>query len=299
MLPSTRTDAAFIDKGLAGAECSSPTRVRPLLGTYVSISVDGSDTASALAVEAAFEGIEHIQRLMSFHDPASELSRLNRDGHRAPQRVSPHVRRVLRAALGLARASGGCFDPTVAGRLVAAGMLPPPSSTPVDPDARWSDVHWQPDGRVQYAKPLWLDFGGIAKGYAVDVAVRILWGHGVRSGVVNAGGDLRVFGAPRTINVRNPADPVRALPLARVRDAAVATSAGYFSAVPGRSALMDAATGEDLAASVSVSVCAPRALWADAMTKVVLADPSKAGVLLRRLRATAVLMTDDGRRRML
>ncbi len=268
--------------------------MRPLLGTYVAIGTEGAEDETAVAVDAAFDGIENIHRMMSFHDPASELSRLNRDAFRAPQTLSPPVARVLRAALGLARASGGRFDPTVAGRLVASGLLPSPSQEGVDVRARWSDVHWLSDGRIRFAKPLWLDFGGIAKGYAVDMAVRILWRHGVRSGIVNAGGDLRVFGAARQIDVRDPVDPQRSIPLARIQNAAMATSAGYFSPIPGCSALVDAATGKSMGMSASVTVCAPRAVWADALTKVVMVDESRALPLLRRLRAQAVVMTIDG-----
>lgn len=273
--------------------------MRPLLGTYVAIGTEGAEDQTAVAVDAAFDRIEKIHRLMSFHDPASELSRLNRDAFRAPQTLSPPVARVLCAALGMARASEGRFDPTVAGRLVASGLLPSPAGDGVDVRARWSDVHCLPDRRVRFAKPLWLDFGGIAKGYAVDLAVRALWQHGIRSGIVNAGGDLRVFGAPRHIDVRDPADPGKRIPLLEIRDGAVATSAGYFSTVSGRSALIDTDSGDSMGLETSVTVSAPRAIWADALTKVVLACGAASIPLLRRLHAQAIVMTADGHRQVL
>jgi FAD:protein FMN transferase len=273
----------------AEIDCLPYQRMRPMLGTYVVIGTARHDAVSAQAVAAAFDGIERVQRWMSFHDPASELSRLNRSAYETAQAVSPATRRVLRAALGLARASEGRFDPTVAGRLVTAGFLPAPAAERVDAKARWSDVRWLPDGRIRFDKRLWLDLGGIAKGFAVDLAVRILWQHGLRSGVVNAGGDLRVFGASRQIDVRDPTAPQHSIPLLRVQDAAVATSAGYFSPIPGNTALMDADSGQSLGLASSVTVCAPRAIWADALTKVVLADEAIAVRLLRRLHAQAVL----------
>ena len=55
---------------------------------------------------------------------------------------------------------------------------------------------------MRYAKRLWLDLGGIAKGYAVDEAVRVLQRQGLRAGIVNAGGDLRCFGSVETVAKR-------------------------------------------------------------------------------------------------
>lgn len=282
------------------------TRVQPLLGTFVSIRVDAGATedarrAAAHAVELAFERIAEVQRCMSFQDPGSDLSRVNAHAHRAPQPVCAQLWRVLRAALAIARASGGRFDPCVAGKLVEWGLLPPPGAEPagrVDPGASYRDVELLPDRRVRYAKPLWLDLGGIAKGHAVDQAVRVLQRHGIAAGIVNAGGDLRCFGRSETIQVRDPAEPSRLLPLLQLRDAAAATSAGYFSE-GAHTALVEAGRGRSMGRGVSVTVCAPRAIWADALTKVVLAEPARAAGLLARLGAQAMLLGADGTRRVL
>ncbi|HSR64908.1 MAG TPA: FAD:protein FMN transferase, partial [Xanthomonadaceae bacterium] len=205
-------------------------RARPLLGTLVAVRAEGPGARVEAGIARAFEAIATVQAAMSFHDPASELSRLNRHAFDAPQLVDGPTWRVLRAALALARASGGRFDPTVGGRLVAWRQLPAPSRTQVDPAADCRDVQLGRGRRVRFRKPLWLDLGGIAKGFAVDRAVAALRAAGVRSGVVNAGGDLRVFGdAPEVVHVRDPAAPGLARPLLQLRAGAVATSAGYFS----------------------------------------------------------------------
>jgi len=284
---------------LAAAEAATSfERARPLLGTFVSVRADGAGERAAMALDAAFEEVAEVQRTMSFHDPDSELSRLNRYAHEEPQWISHSLHRVLRASLALARASEGRFDPTVAWRLVAWGQLPAPmAAREPDPHANWRDVCFLRDGRVQYRRPLWLDLGGIAKGYAVDRAVRALQRRGVASGAVNAGGDLRMFGRMETVRVRAPADPRRHIPILHVRDAAVATSAGYFSRKNGRTALVDALRGDSLGQAYSVTVCARRATWADALTKVVLAAPDRATAVLRRLHASAVLIHHDGSHR--
>lgn len=279
-------------------------RARPLLGTLVALRVDGgvgqSEAEVEAAVEAAFARIAVVHAAMSFQQADSELSRLNASAVHSPQPVSPMLWRVLQASLALARASGGAFDPSVAARLVASGHLQPPSDAHApDPAADWRDVRLLPGRRVSYCRPLWLDLGGIAKGYAVDLAVVALKAHGVGAGLVNAGGDLRVFGEMvETIHVRDSVDPTRGRPLLQVRDGAVATSSAYFSERNGRSALVDMRPGDATRATLghdqSVTVSAPRTLWADALTKVVLVDPDASRPLLRRLHAQAVLLDRDG-----
>lgn len=271
-------------------------RAQPLLGTVVALRVEGEAWRVEDAIERAFAAVADVQRRMSFHDPDSELSRLNRAAVHAPQVVSASTWRVLRASLALARASDGRFDPTIGGRLVASQHLPTPrDADAVDPDADWRDVELGRDRRVRFRKPLWLDLGGIAKGHAVDRAVVALRAAGMHGGVVNAGGDLRVFGdALEVVHVRDPADPTRARPLLHLRDGAAATSAAYFSMHEGQSALVDTRHGGRLGHDVSATVCAPHALWADALTKIVLADAAAAEPLLRRLRAQAALLGLDG-----
>ena len=276
-------------------------RARPLLGTVVAVRVEGAADTVEPAVERAFDAIGEVQRCMSFHDPDSDLSRLNRDGARAPQQVCPALWRVLRAALAVARASDGRFDPSVGWRMVRRRQLPAPAGMgDIAPDADWRDIELGPERTVHFRKPLWLDLGGIAKGHAVDRAVAVLRAAGMRGGIVNAGGDLRAFGDTlETIRVRDPAAPASTRPLLVLRQGAVATSAGYFSAREGGHALLDGRGEHEIGDDISATVCAPRAIWADALTKVVLADAGAALPLLRRVGAQAVLLRADGSTRRL
>ncbi|HUJ87538.1 MAG TPA: FAD:protein FMN transferase [Burkholderiales bacterium] len=251
-------------------------RARPLLGTLVEISAWGSEPAALRrAVDRAFNAIEVLQARLSAHDPASEVSRLNRDGHLGPVRVGRDLRRVLRAAARLSRLSEGAFDVTAA----AGG-------------ASYRDVRLLPRSRVRYARALRIDLGGIAKGYCVDRAVAQLERCGVAGGLVNAGGDLRAFGARAfALQLRHPGDPRQLVDFGTIRDAALSTSASYAT---GRErcagALRDGRSGAPLRPGVSVSVRASRALTADALTKVVAALGPRAAPLLARCRAHAWVM---------
>jgi thiamine biosynthesis lipoprotein len=136
--------------------------------------------------------------------------------------------------------------------------------------------------------PVWLDFGGIAKGYAVDLAVATLRCAGLHTGAVNAGGDLRVFGAlEEQVFVRSPFDAAQLWPVAALRDSACATSAsGAVASRPG--------CAVDTPAPRSVTVLAPTACAADALTKIVWQQGPRSTDLLRRVRARALVVHADG-----
>ena len=100
-------------------------RARPLLGTFVEIEVAGAGKSEMnAAIDAAFEAVASVHRLMSFHDPDSDVGRLNREARVRPVRVHAWTFRVLEAAVELHRRSNGIFDISVAAALQAMGLLP-------------------------------------------------------------------------------------------------------------------------------------------------------------------------------
>ena len=255
-------------------------RARPILGTIVEISVHDQRREPRLqaAIDQAFACIECVHALMSFQGPDSELSRLNRDAIRRPQRVDAHTYNVFAAALHIAALSGGAFDPCVASRLQGWGLLPH-NQLPVNPLGNWRDIEMLPGRRIRYAKAVRVDLGGIAKGYAVDLAVRSLIGFGIENIVVNAGGDLRVAG-PRShsVRLRHPSAPLCSAHTVSLHNAALATSADYFSRRAGAagevSALVNPRDGTPYLGGRSISVRTVDCVTADALTKVVMFAPA-------------------------
>jgi thiamine biosynthesis lipoprotein len=67
-------------------------RCRPLLGTFVDVACKGSPDT----VNRAFEVMEKVHRLMSFHDPTSDVARINRHASREPVKIDPWTRHVLK-----------------------------------------------------------------------------------------------------------------------------------------------------------------------------------------------------------
>jgi thiamine biosynthesis lipoprotein len=196
-------------------------------------------------------------------------------------------------------ATNGLFDVAVAPSLVRWGFIPVQGADLAGGGSA-ADISLLDGYRVRFGRPLQIDLGGIAKGYAVDRAVAALKRAGVPAGVVNAGGDLRVFGAqPRTIHIRRPDRPNESLPLLEVANAAVATSGAYFASRSYRgglvSPIVDPVTGESCRDARSVTVIASNCALADALTKVLLLNGGAAASVLRRSCAAAVTITPDGR----
>jgi thiamine biosynthesis lipoprotein len=266
-------------------------RSRPLLGTLVEIRAGvqrrdhrqmSSSTAETAqlhaAVDAAFAQIEHVHHLMSYHDPDSELARLNREAVERPQRVSLHTYAVLSAAVRIARLSEGAFDPCVGACLETWGYLPPSRVRTESGFASWQDIELLEEQRVRFKRPLRVDLGGIAKGYAVDLATQSLQQANVQEIVVNAGGDLRVSGTRvREIVLRHPRTPGVGGTSLELESGALATSAAYFSRKrvgSGEvSALLDPRSRAAYLGHESISVHAGDCITADALTKVVLFAP--------------------------
>jgi len=282
-------------------------RAQPWLGTLVEVSIGAMGGAAPdpqnpadlqaanQAINLAFARIGQVHRLMSFHDAASDVSRFNRADAGEMLAVDPHTWAVLELAQQIHDSSEGIFNIACAPRLVAWDCLPSPASVrPVyEPSA--AVLRCEADGMVRKLAAGWIDLGGIAKGFAVDVAVEALRSAGVTGACVNAGGDLRVLGSePWPVAIRDPLAPFRTAKTVQQGEGAMATSAAYFSAKRhiGQQvcALVDGRNGEPLPGSTSITVQAPRCAVADALTKVVVATADTQHPALEAWNATAFII---------
>ena len=237
-------------------------------------------------VEALFAGVEAA---VSRFRPESELSRLNRSAGR-PFVASPLLFTLVAEALEAARATGGLFDPTILGALVAAGydrsfeLLSlahgAPTTRPAGGRAHtWRDVCLDARSRTIILPPgSGLDLGGIGKGWAADRAARRLRLFG--NYAVDAGGDISVGGVqgdggPWAIGIEDPRHPGSDLAVIGVRDGAVATSTSarrrWSSAGKERHHLIDPRTGLPAESEViSATVTARSAARAEVLAKAAL-----------------------------
>src|SRR5471032_1720164 len=162
-------------------------RMRMGLGTWVVIEASACSATYALqGLEAAFARIRHVEQRMHPQREGSDLLRLRQAPAGKTVAIDPSTWEVLRFAQQLFELSRGVFDPCLphsAGRLCDLELS-------TDADAPWARAR----------ATLNIDCGGIAKGYAVDCALDALRAAGCTAGLVNAGGDLRVYG-PQTQTV--------------------------------------------------------------------------------------------------
>ena len=236
-------------------------RARPLLGTLVEIGVSGHGAVAQAAVNAAFADMQRVQACMSRFEPDSDVSRFAGLAVGQDMEVSPKTAAVLQAAHELYLASHGLFD-------ITQGRAP---------------EGWHCEGLhlCKQAAAAVLDLGGIAKGYAVDCAVRILQQAGCDAGWVNAGGDLRAFGAVQVPVMLRNEESGALRPYMALGDGAVATSC------LGPEQRSQIWTDGCVSSSIHASVAAPLCLWADALTKIVAASGDEHHPLLARYDAKA------------
>ena len=228
---------------------------------------------------------------MSFHHPKSELSRLNRFAFQQNVQVHPLTFAVLKRAQRVFTASKGLFDCSIADTLVHWQLLPDHGaeafhdSKPeiqnacgkgIENYSSYSQENLKllKNHQVRYTAPIILDLGGIAKGFAVDMAIQHLKDSSIQNAVVNAGGDLRVIGhQAEAISLRDPKNPQHFLTLGELANGAIASSATYFSKTKFENnwvnALVNPQNRTALNSEQSFSVIAPTAYIADALTKVV------------------------------
>lgn len=255
------------------------TRCRPLLGTFVEITVPG-DMARA---EPGFAAIAAVQAAMSFHDETSDLARLRAARCGTEVTLHPDTVEVLRFAAELYRESAGLFDVTIGDELSRHGFLPRPRgvrSGPLSGDA--SAIEILDEYTVRCHRPVLVDLGGIAKGFAVDRAVMALRAAGVTRGMVNAGGDLRVFGRGKwSVALRDADGEVR--DTVEVEDQAAASSSNLHDRRWHLWRVVTPHIGagrKPVRAQGRVTVIAPNCMLADALTKIALADADVAARII-------------------
>ncbi|HEX6799029.1 MAG TPA: FAD:protein FMN transferase [Ktedonobacterales bacterium] len=282
------------------------------MGTTVSLLLPGGDaeTGGALAREL----FEEWERTLSRFRPESELSRLNaRVGETVA--ISPLLCEVLAAALAAASATGGLYDPTLLHQIVAVGYgrsfdeLPRAQGLVVDlgalrPGGDWRGVALDTEARtVRLPRGAGLDFGGIAKGMAVDATLARLPARGITAALVNAGGDLAVMGLPPGVEAWTLTVPGRgrdaqwAIPLRR---GALATSGiarrRWRQGDAQRHHLLDPRTGMPAESGLwSVTVAAEQCAQAEVAAKVAFVLGASAGAaFLERIGLAGVLVHEDG-----
>ena len=307
---------AFIAALAACLACAACQKTGPLSETeqvlWTTCTITLYDHPSKQSLDKCFARLREIHARMSVGVPGSELDEIDAAAGKAPVRVTEDVLLVTLKALQLAQISDGLFDPTV-GPLISVWKIN--QEHPEIPSAReiaaalslvsWKDVVVDEAARTIFLKRagMQLDLGALVKGYAADEAVRILSARGVKSAIIDLGGDIFAMGngqsgRPWRIGVQNP-DTERGsyLGIAEVTSRSVVTSGVYehFFIKNGKRYhhLMDTRTGYPVDNGLeSVTVITGSSMDADGYGLALFCMGKKAGLALGEKLGLGVIMAD-------
>ncbi len=271
-----------------------------LMGTIVNITIVARNLAgSERACELAFKEMRRIEKMLSVKDKSSEIYKLNQHKDLEFVNVNPEIVFLLEESAKISALSHGAFDisvrpllelwrerlkqETVPAKAEIHKIFPLVDYRNIEIDSRRNLVRFKKKG-------INIDLGGIAKGYAVDRAIKVLKKEGVKNCLVEAGGDLFVLG--RGINkkgwligLRNPRESGVILEFS-CTNKGVATSGDYerFKTLNKRHYhhLIDPRAGLSKSEVVSATIVAPSAMIADALSTAVFILGKKEGVELIR-----------------
>ncbi len=292
-------------------------RAMRLMGNRFEISVVENDAVMAeVHIDSAVAEISRIEKLLTTFSDDSETNRINRNAGIGPVKVEAEVFNLIERSLRISSLTQGAFD-------ISYGSID---------KSLWNfDVHMTrlPDAQtareavrlINYRnilldaaagtvflkeKGMRIGFGGIGKGYAAEMAKRLLKDRGVESGVVNASGDLAAWGVqpdgqPWTIGIVNPEQKQEAFSYMAITDLAVATSGNYekFVIIDGKkySHTINPRTGLPVTGIKSVTIISTNAEIADALATPVTIMGVRAGLdLINQIKnVEAVIISDDNK----
>ncbi len=204
---------------------------RVILGTFVEVISPHKEAAGIVFTE-----IKRIENLLSKYNPESEVSKLNKLGN---FKVSPETFYIIKKSKEFWQVSDGAFDITVAPLVDLWGFTDKKYYLPKEEEIKdilnligSNKIIFNIDENVIKfsVSGMKIDLGAIAKGYAVDCAVKKLKENNIKSCLINAGGQIYAlgdkFGLTWKIAVRNPRGK-DAIDYLALKDKAVSTSGDY------------------------------------------------------------------------
>jgi thiamine biosynthesis lipoprotein len=280
----------------AGQAARETHQYRYVMGTSVQVRAFGEDEATrGAAIDEAFAAFAEVDRLMSNYRDDSELALINRRAAQEDVAVSDPMFTVLGAARRVSAASGGAFDVTVGPLVRLWGFHDKTPHVPtgvelaaVRPLVDYRNLILDAERRtVRFARSgVELDLGGIAKGFAVEIAADVLRRRGL-SGLIDAGGNQYLLGTPPgkrtwTVGIKNPDARDRVLGVVETGEISVSTSAddSNYLVANGRQYghILDPRTLRPSTSALSATILSRDGTLADAMSKAAFILGPKAGL---------------------
>ncbi len=309
----------FFICGCANREYS---KVEFLMDTVVEIKVYHNNKAEAQeAIDSSMEEMRRVEQKMSSFFPGSEVFRINKEALLEEKKgplsaeqwipVSNELFSLLKESVHLSQLTRGTFDITIYPLWKIwkfKGENPEvPGKGEIERVLKFVNYGGMilKDGKISFAKKgMGIDLGGIAKGYAVDAAVKILKKKNIKSAMVNAGGDMYVLGRKQgrlwRIGIRHPRREGEILGTIEVEDEAIVTSGDYerffFSGGKRYHHIINPKTGYPADECQSVTIVAKEATFADGLaTGIFVLGPKKGMALIENLEGVeGVIVNKEG-----
>jgi len=283
------------------------------MGSRFDITVVANDSVQGdQFIDLAVNEIIRIEKLISSWDKLSQTSAINRNAGIVPVKVDKELFELIERAIRISSLTDGAFDISYASvdRIwkFDGSMTQMPSEEKIKASVTlvgYKNIVLNKKNTTIFLKEMGMKigFGAIGKGYAADMARKLLMQKGVSSGIINASGDMNTWGKQPdgkewSVAITNPMDKNKAFALLPVVDGAVVTSGNYekFVLLEGKryTHIIDPKTGYPCSGIISVTVSATQAELADALATSVFVMGKDVGLsLINQLPKTECIIIDD------
>lgn len=284
-----------------------------LMGSAFELMVaDEREEFAQLMLQEGINEIRRIEELLSEFLPTSITSVINQYNGIVPLPVDPECFALIERCIGISRLTDGCFDITVSPLKKLYSFR---NEVFAMPDRKlinealekvgYRKIRLHKEGcSISFTHPgMQISFSAIGKGYASDRVKQLWLNNGVKSGYINASGDLNAFGSrpdgsPWKIGIANPADRNQVLMHIPLHNASAATSGDYEQHFIYRdtrySHNLNPFTGLPLSGIQSVTVFSPSAELSDALATAVYVKGVEAGIrFINQLPNTHCIIIDE------
>jgi len=287
------------------------------MGNRFEISAVSEDETWAQArIDEAIAEIQRIEALFTTFNDNSQTNRINANAGISPVKVDREVFELVKRSLRISEVTQGAFDITYGSIDKSLSNFDTQMTALPDPKTarqmvrliNYRNVILNETECSVFLKEegMRIGFGGIGKGYAAEMAKRLMIQRGVENGIVNASGDLTTWGAqpngePWTIGIAHPDAKEQPFSYFNISNISVATSGNYekYVTIGGKkySHTIDPKTGLPVSGIKSVTIISPNAEIADAMATPVTVMGVRIGLdLINQMQGMACVIIDDTNR---
>ena len=272
-------------------------RTLKLMGSRFDITVvAASEQQGNEYIDLAVAEVTRIEKLISSWDPASQTSAVNKNAGIEPVKVDAELFQLIQRAIGISKLTDGAFDISYASMdkiwVYDGSMKEMPSDEAIQESVAkvgYQNIILNKEQSTVFLKlaGMKIGFGAIGKGYAADMAKKLLMERGVPSGIINASGDMNTWGKQPNgeewkVAITNPLDKAKSYGLLPISNGAVVTSGNYEKFVEFNGVrythIIDPRTGIPATGLLSVTVFAPQGELADALATSVFVMGKEVGL---------------------